>query len=631
MKRRLALILGCFTLFNWIGLLPVQSAPLRQLVYVSPSPGARHISPGTSIAVSAGTPLSPASLTAAQFTVEGSSSGVHRGDVRLSDDGLTALFYPEREFAFGEEVRVSFKDGLRTSQGVPVAGTDFEFMTISKPFSQFPKPASSIELQTSASTPASALAPSPYVTWPEFNDLMPVEISVPANGAGEGLVFLASAGFGSTYLPGLFILDDSVEPVYLQKMAGGNNVTDFKRQTVGGMPYLTYHVGSPRPAWSDGIYYQMDPSYTIIDEWTIGNGYGADEHGMQLLDNGHALMFSYTPIPYDLSPYGGPVDGAVIDTIIQEQDSAKNVVFEWHASQHTPIDNTVADLTKSMADVYHTNAIEYDTDGDLLLSVRHLSEITKIDRTTGDVIWRLGGAMNQFTFTNDDGFSAQHDIRRLPNQNITLFDNGNLKTPTPFSRAVEYEIDEDAKTVTRVWQYPDDQSIYAVAMGNVQRLENGNTFIGWGTLGSITEVNDQGDTALELNLGGLSYRAFRFPWDALPAEPPRLVARGSGDPNGVTLYFSWNGATQIDSYDIYAGATPDSTILVANIPKSGFETSAELSGLEPGTCFFRVQPHHLLGASAPFSNLAYPLDRPDCQAKFPYQAHLPIVGNTIQQ
>ncbi len=72
-------------------------------------------------------------------------------------------------------------------------------------------------------------------------------------------------------------------------------------------------------------------------------------------------------------------------------------------------------------------------------------------------------------------------------------------------------------------------------------------------------------------------------------------------------------------------------MLITNIPKSGFETSAELSGLEPGTCFFRVQPHHQLGASTPFSNLAFPLDRPDCRAKFPYQAHLPIVGNTIQQ
>ncbi len=259
MKRRLALILGCFTLFNWIGLLPAQSAPIRQLVYVSPSPGARHISPGTSIAVSAGSPFSPDSLTAAQFTVKGSSSGIHRGDVRLSDDGLTALFYPEREFAFGEVVRVSLNNGLRTSQGEPVAGTDFEFMTISKPFSQFPKPASTVELQTSASTPVSALAPSPYFTWPEFNDLMPVEVSVPANGAGEGLVFLASAGFGSSYPPVLFILDNSGEPVYLQKPTSGYNLTDFKRQTVGGMPYLTFHVGIPGPAWSDGIYYQMDP------------------------------------------------------------------------------------------------------------------------------------------------------------------------------------------------------------------------------------------------------------------------------------------------------------------------------------------------------------------------------------
>src|SRR5690606_33427409 len=107
-------------------------------------------------------------------------------------------------------------------------------------------------------------------------------------------------------------------------------------------------------------------------------------------------------------------------------------------------------------DYAHGNAVELDSDGNILISSRHMNEITKIDRTTGEIIWRWGGKNNEFTFVNDTlAFSFQHDIRRLPNGNVTLFDNGNHHKP-PRSRAVEYELDEVNKTATVVWQYPEE-------------------------------------------------------------------------------------------------------------------------------------------------------------------------------
>jgi len=94
-----------------------------------------------------------------------------------------------------------------------------------------------------------------------------------------------------------------------------------------------------------------------------------------------------------------------------------------------------------------TLLISYDNDGNLLISSRHLDEITKINRTTGSIIWRLGGKNNQFAFPNDSlGFSHQHAIRRIGNENILLFDNGNFRgisgsqpdtTAEFYSRAVE--------------------------------------------------------------------------------------------------------------------------------------------------------------------------------------------------
>jgi hypothetical protein len=127
-----------------------------------------------------------------------------------------------------------------------------------------------------------------------------------------------------------------------------------------------------------------------------------------------------------------------------------------------------------------------------------------------------GGKNNQFTFINDSiGFSHQHAIRRLPNRNITLFDNGNFHLPQ-FSRAVESKLDEENKTVTLVWQYRNTPDNYGVAMGYVDRLPNGNTLIGWGVSNpSVTEVNSEGTKLLELSLPDnvVSYRAYRFVWD----------------------------------------------------------------------------------------------------------------------
>jgi hypothetical protein len=363
--------------------------------------------------------------------------------------------------------------------------------------------------------------------------------------------------------------------------------------------------------WSEGEFLVLDQGYDVVDTWTIGNGYGADVHDLQLLDNGHALLFSYTPIPADLSPYGGPVDGIVIDTVVQEQDSQKNVVFEWHGSDHVPLTDAYVPLDVSPVDFMHTNAIELDQDGNLLISSRSLSAITKIDRQTGDVIWRMGGRSSQFTFTNDPGFSFQHDVRRLDNGHLTVFDNGNAHSP-PHSRAVEYRVNEAARTATRVWRYPDDTSLFAPYMGNFQRLDNGNSMMGWGALPQVTEVLPNGDVAFEVRLSHLTYRAFRFPWTGLPATPPSAVALATGDPTMATLYFSWNGATDIDGFQVFAGPTPQQMTLVTTADRTGFESSVQLSGLDPATCVFQVRPIHHQGLETPYSNFTYRLEQPAC-------------------
>jgi hypothetical protein len=614
MRHILVVLLALSSVFAML-FEPVSAPGARPLIYVSPSPDGRNISPATSLAFREGSPFDQRATDARFFSVVGSKSGVHSGSVRLSDDRLTLVYYPSRPFAFAEIVAVAVRPGLTTAAGIPIAVSHSDFSTLEHPMAPqvgapqldgFPLLPATQHVAPQQSTPR-------YYTYPEFSNAMTTTVTTPAQGTADGYVFVASSGITPGADPGLLVIDNTGEPIYLQRTPNGMLATDFKKQIVNGTSYLTYHTGVPSGSWTNGTYDVMDSSYSVVDSWTIGNGYGADLHDMQLLDNGHALLASYVPIPADLSAWGGPVDGVVIDTVIQEQDSTKNVVFEWHGSDHVALTDTYQGLNSSPVDFMHTNAIDVDLDGNLLISCRSLSQVIKINRQTGQVIWRLGGRSNQFTFTNDGGFSYQHDIRRLPDGHITIFDNGNQHHP-PFSRGLEYQLDEGAKTATLTWQYQQNPTTYAAFMGNVQRLSNGSSLIGWGAVPQVTEVRPDGAKALELALGGLTYRAFRFTWDALPAELPRAALTTAGDPTGATLYSSWNGATRISGYEIYTGATPDAMSLLTTISRTGFETAATLTGLDPATCVFKIHPVQQLGATTPFSANIYRMDQPACRA-----------------
>ncbi len=254
-------------------------------------------------------------------------------------------------------------------------------------------------------------------------------------------------------------------------------------------------------------------SWIILNEYMVEtdtlecvNGYDADYHDIQLLANGGYLLQAYDSISVNMSEIisGGNNDAMVILLIIQEFDSNKNLIFEWNAWEHLNIaDYENLDLTNNRIVWMHGNSIHIDLDSNILVSNRRSSEVIKIDRNNGEVIWYFGGPNNEFSITNDpyNGFSRQHDVRRIENGNILLFDNGNDHDP-PISRAVEYEIDESEKTADLVWDFSHPQGYVGLAMGSVQRLPNNNTLINWGRLlnqgAVITEVDYDKNIVFEI-------------------------------------------------------------------------------------------------------------------------------------
>ena len=170
----------------------------------------------------------------------------------------------------------------------------------------------------------------------------------------------------------------------------------------------------------------MNSAYEVTASWQVGAPELANNHDLQRLPNGRALMLIYKTDTPDLSAYGGLTNTTFIDTWIQEVDLHGNVYFDWQ------------------------------------------------------------------------------------------------KVP-PYSRGVEYEIDEVNKVITRTWEYSNTPPIYNCFMGNLQRLPNGNRFLGWSGPSSIgMGVGADGTKRLEMTVesaAGFVYRWFRRESQPLSRRP----------------------------------------------------------------------------------------------------------------
>jgi len=322
---------------------------------------------------------------------------------------------------------------------------------------------------------------------------------------------------GGTPLKPVKIIDPSITEIYSNNM--GMKGWDFK---VNYNNKISYFDRS-----SDG-WFIMDSLQNEVDSVYCINGYTADNHDFLALANGNYVLFAYDEQPYamDTVVAGGDPNAIVEGLIIQELDANHNLVFEWKSWDHFHVtDNSyMSPWTSANLNFIHANAIDIDFDGHFLVSCRGLDEITKIHRTTGEVIWRWGGTQNEFTFVNDYPFTHQHSIKSLGSNRYLLYDNGNYSAQYTgtinISRAVEYELDTNLMEATKVWEFIHPDSLYTPSIGGVQRLPNGNTLIDFGNLqwqniGSIvTEVdtNNQIVFQLEYDNGGNLYRAQKFDW-----------------------------------------------------------------------------------------------------------------------
>ncbi len=442
------------------------------------------------------------------------------------------------------------------------------------------------------SRPARGGSASPFKTAPA--DLPSFTVTTGDGKTGDGFIFMAYFNYWqlsqSAYL---LILEDDGQPIYYRQLAPVPIGMDFKKQPNG---LLTYY-----PLMGAGSFYALDDSYQLVRTYGAGNGFVTDFHDLQVLENGNALVMIHDERKIDMSQIvtGGDPQATVIGCTIQEIDSEMNVLFEWQSWDHIPFADSNQPLTDKTINYMNCNSLELDDDGNILLSSRHLDEVTKIDRESGEIIWRLGGKANEFDFPEEIRFNYAHDARRQDNGHITLFDNGVAHSP-PISRGVEYAVDEVNMTVSQFREFRHDPDLYSRALGNMQRLPNGNTVIGWGRSIDIpvfTEFNAAGQAVLEFRAtpGHGSYRVFRFPWQGYPTWPAALAAEEHE--GTVRLYFSWNGSTETAAYQVFGGRDRHQLKHLATVAKDGFETTFDYAVPGNGLWYFRIIP--VDGAGAP--------------------------------
>lgn len=428
---------------------------------------------------------------------------------------------------------------------------------------------------------------------------------------------------------GPLILNNKLQVVWFDPDTNQNQVTsNLEQQTYDGKPVLTWWQGvvtntGATVSGSDVIYGE---NYKEIGKPLSGDtkdGWVLSLHDF-LISGNNAWVTAYRTVPnVDLSPYGGPSNGTLLDAAVQEYNlKTGQLEYTWDAYDHVPLSQSEQPAPSSPSqpwDAYHLNSIQLTGNGDFLASLRNTWAAYLVNKASNQTVWQLGsnkGGPGYFSFGPGAAFEWQHDVR-LQGNTLTVFDddccavlppkNGLAQFGPPGgpSRGLVLTLNTSKHTATLAHQYtpPKGNATDAGFLGSTQVLPNGNVLVGWGSTPWFTEYSKTGKVLLNAEWPGadLSYRAqYSSHWVGKPYFPPSGAARNQG--KKATVYASWDGATQVTGWRVLAGSNAKHLTAVATRGKNGFQTAI---GLSKQYSTYKVQAldakGHVLGTSKAFS------------------------------
>lgn len=218
-------------------------------------------------------------------------------------------------------------------------------------------------------------------------------------------------------------------------------------------------------------------------------------HDGRLLKNGNVVLLGKTELPDEVArqvrggrPGTEGRNGRIQADTVVELTTDGRTVWEWRSWEHLdPAKDVITAIQDPRSDWTWANAVIELPDGNLLVSFRNISTVVKIERQTGEILWKLGAPP----------LSGQHAPTPLPDGHVLIFDNGphRLDESLPFSRVIEV----NPATNEIVWKYQEANptNFYSPRLSSAQCLPNGNTLINEGVYGRFFEVTSEGEVVWE--------------------------------------------------------------------------------------------------------------------------------------
>jgi len=137
----------------------------------------------------------------------------------------------------------------------------------------------------------------------------------------------------------------------------------------------------------------------------------------------------------------------------------------------------------------HLNNIQYaQPDDTLVFSDLDHNQVAKVKRSDGSTVWILNG--DTATLTGATWTGGEHGLHLIDLTHILIFNNNS--SGMRGANAIELLLDPAAKTAKEIWRYTANPAVIIQIMGDLQRMPNGNTVIGYSTKGVLHEVGGDG-------------------------------------------------------------------------------------------------------------------------------------------
>ncbi|RAQ45711.1 hypothetical protein AFGD_005743 [Aspergillus flavus] len=385
--------------------------------------------------------------------------------------------------------------------------------------------------------------------------------------------------------------------------------TNFQKARWKGKDILFSFEGDHNAGYGHGHGHTtiLDQHYETIRELRAGNHKLTDKHEFHIINEETALIQIYQPIPRDLTRWGAsPEQQWIVNAIFQELDiETGELLFEWSSLDHVLPDEAILPINPGQAgsgynssdawDYFHINSVDKDSEGNYLISARDACAVHKINGSTGEIIWRLGGVKSDFDLGPNVKFCFQHHARFVSRDGdkevISLYDNSAHGTENgrgsevhthPFSQGKIIEVNTATWKASIVQAFQPPDGLLSKSQGSTQLLPNGNVLVNWGSEGALTEFRPDGTPIFHtymdsgfLGLGVENYRGFRYNWTGLPNETPAIVSLENDQ--GTTVYVSWNGDTETKVWRFYQVTDEyGSRQYLGETKRTGFETAFSL-------------------------------------------------------